>query len=136
MTAHATFNGSISSLGGRTVTERGFDYGKTSGVLDHSWTEVGTFGLGAFNHVITGLDLGSTYYVRTKAKNIVGWGYSAEASFATPAAVTYSFITNLTRMIMSPIGEMDVTRGGIVISARKPRKASRIEIQPHIKVGT
>ena len=83
----ATLSGNITDTGGENATERGFDWGTTSGTYPNFWTETGSFGTGAFSHGITGLSPGVTYYFRAKAKNAVGWGYGSELSFPTPIVV-------------------------------------------------
>jgi hypothetical protein len=77
----ATLNGEITNTGGENCDERGFDWGIESGVYTHSWTETDSYGIGVFNHNITGLLNGTKYYFRAKAHNSVGWGYGTELSF-------------------------------------------------------
>jgi hypothetical protein len=80
----AKLNGDITALYPTPCDERGFEWGTTPGVYPYSWTETGSFGVGVFNHVLTGLEEGTTYYFRAKAHNSEGWGYGAEKSF-TPS---------------------------------------------------
>ena len=79
----ATLNGQITDTGGEDADERGFDWGEEPGVYTEQWTEQGTYGTGAFNHQITGLDPNKTYYFRAKAHNSAGWAYGSELSFTT-----------------------------------------------------
>ncbi|MBZ9572489.1 fibronectin type III domain-containing protein, partial [Patescibacteria group bacterium] len=82
--SQATLNGNITDTGGVTVDERGFEWDIDSGEpYANSWTEIGSFGTGAFNHTITGLSINTTYYFRAKVRNSVGWGYGSEGSFTT-----------------------------------------------------
>ena len=81
----ATLNGSIIATGGENPSERGFEWGTVSGVYPSSWTEVGSYGVGAFNRGIAGLAPSTTYYFRAKAQNSAGWAYGAEMSFTAEA---------------------------------------------------
>ena len=47
---------------------RGFVWGKVSGIYTHSWSEEGSFGAGAFEHLIEGLDANTTYYFKARAR--------------------------------------------------------------------
>jgi len=80
---YANLNGNITDTGGATVVERGFEWGTTSGgPYPNSWTEIGSFGTGAFSSYI-GFSPNTTYYFRAKARNSAGWGYGGEKSFTT-----------------------------------------------------
>ncbi len=83
----ATLNGRITNTGGENANQRGFDWGTSSGVYPNNWTQNGNYGTGAFNRGITGLAPSTTYYFRAKARNSAGWGYGAELSFTTAAAL-------------------------------------------------
>ena len=83
----ATLNGSITNTGGENAIERGFDWGTVSEVYPNSWTQNGSYGIGAFNRGIAGLAPSTTYYFRAKARNSAGWAYGAELSFTTGAAI-------------------------------------------------
>jgi len=82
-TLHASLNGEITDTGGENADERGFEWGTESGSYPNSWTETGNFGVGAFNHEITGLQPKTTYYYRAKAHNSAGWSYGSEQTFTT-----------------------------------------------------
>jgi len=47
----------------------------------YRWTETGSFGVGAFTHIATGLT-GTIVYFRAKAHNSIGWGYGGEQPFS------------------------------------------------------
>jgi hypothetical protein len=85
MTAKATLNGNITATGGENCDERGFEWGTTQGGPYDvgSWSESGSFGTGAFDHVTTGLTEETLFYYRAKAHNSGGWGYGDEQSFTT-----------------------------------------------------
>jgi len=85
-------NGEITNTGGVACTERGFVYSKTSrgdpgntspAASDYEdvENETGTYTAEAFSLDITGLDSGTTYYVRAYAKNSTGYAYGDEVSF-------------------------------------------------------
>jgi hypothetical protein len=82
----ATLNGNITATGGENASERGFEWGTVPGVYPNNWTEVGSYGTGAFNRGIAGLASSTTYYFRAKARNSTGWAYGAEMSFTTDAS--------------------------------------------------
>lgn len=80
----ATVNGNITATGGENCDERGFDYSYRSSAYDYSWTEVGSFGTGAFSKQLTGLEFDRKIYFRAKAHNSAGWAYGSQVSFETP----------------------------------------------------
>lgn len=77
----ARLNGEVTSLYPSPCDRRGFEWGTESGIYPYSWTETDGFGIGSFNHVVTGLEEDTTYYFRAKAHNSEGWGYGGEKSF-------------------------------------------------------
>jgi hypothetical protein len=83
LTAKATLNGTITATGGENATSRGFEWGTQTGVYPNSWTENGSFGVGAYTHQVTGLTEDITIFYRAKATNSEGTGYGAEQSFKT-----------------------------------------------------
>jgi len=74
--------GFLVNAGGSTVTEVGFDYGKTEEAI---WAvrETGTFTEGEFKLGISGLIPNTTYKVRAFGTNDDGEGYSSWFSFTT-----------------------------------------------------
>ncbi len=80
-TTSATLNGNVSSTGGASVLERGFDWGTISGSLANDLTQTGTYGTGSFTRSLTGLTPGTEYYYRAKARNSAGWDYGSQMSF-------------------------------------------------------
>ncbi|MEP5610841.1 MAG: hypothetical protein ABJP45_01265 [Cyclobacteriaceae bacterium] len=80
----ASSGGNITSDGGASVTARGVCWSTTTGptVALSTKTSDGS-GDGDFNSAISGLDPGTTYFVRAYATNSVGTAYGSETSFMT-----------------------------------------------------
>jgi hypothetical protein len=85
--SQGTLNGDITNTGGENAVERGFDWGTSPGSYTSSFSELGSFGAGAFSYEITRLPRQTTYYFRAKARNSVGWSYGQEKSFTTSCIV-------------------------------------------------
>lgn len=84
----ATSGGNITYNGGAAVTARGVCWSTNpSPTLSNSYTSDGS-GTGSFTSNLTGLSLGTTYYVRAYATNAVGTTYGNELSFTTAALPT------------------------------------------------
>jgi len=81
----ATGKGNITDTGGENATKRGVCYNLTGNptIADSKVEETGTFGTGAFTEAITGLTLGTKYYVKPYAYNSAGYGYGEEVNFTT-----------------------------------------------------
>lgn len=81
----ATGNGNITDTGGENATKRGICYNLTGSptVADSKVEETGSFETGAFTGAITGLTLGTKYYVKAYAYNSAGYGYGEEVNFTT-----------------------------------------------------
>jgi len=80
----ATLNGNITVEGETTPTIRGFEYDTDSGApYTNDWNEVGSWGVGAYTHGLTGLTKGELYYYRAYATNTIDTGYGAEEKFLT-----------------------------------------------------
>ena len=98
----ATLQGEVTETGGSAIANRGFVWDTVSRGdpsdthpedTDYAewWVEAGSWGIGTFSHVATGLDPDETYYFRAAAKNGVMWAYGNELSFtthSTPTATT------------------------------------------------
>lgn len=95
-----TLNGNVTATGGENADERGFDYSYRSGIYDYSWTEVGSFGTGAFSKQLTGLEFDRTLYFRAKAHNSAGWGYGSQESVTTPLPGAFPKIRPVPREVV------------------------------------
>ena len=94
----ATCGGNVSSDGGGTVTARGVCWSTSqSPTVSNSHTTDGN-GTGSFSSSLTGLNAGSTYYVRAYATNSAGTEYGEERSFSpmAPPTVTTGTASNIT----------------------------------------
>jgi len=116
----ATFNGEVTSDGGATVTERGFCY-STTAMPDITKTKVtsGT-GTGTFTKAITGLQPGTTYYVRAFATNSKGTAYGEQKTFSTTAnlaTVITNAATDITTATATLNGEV-TSDGGATVTER------------------
>ena len=82
-TATATCGGNVTANGGLEVTACGVCWSTSHNptITDAHTTDGG--GMGFFTSTITGLDFGTTYYVRAYATNSVGTSYGEEMSFTT-----------------------------------------------------
>ena len=80
----ATLNGNITSIGGASVTARGFNYGLTSSYSSTVSTN-GTYGTGAYSVDITGLTCGTVYHFRSFASNSGGTASSTDQTFTSTA---------------------------------------------------
>ncbi|NTW33083.1 MAG: hypothetical protein HGB12_10730, partial [Bacteroidetes bacterium] len=91
--ATATGNGTVSTDGGATITERGvcWNTSTTPTTANNKTTSTGT--TGSFNSSLTGLTPGTHYYVRAYAINSVGISYGNEVNFTTlaPASVDWNY---------------------------------------------
>jgi uncharacterized protein (TIGR02145 family) len=82
-TTSAISGGNVTLQGGQNVTSKGVCWNTTGNpTINDSNTNDGT-GLGSFVSNITGLNPGTTYYVRAYATNIEGTSYGNETSFRT-----------------------------------------------------
>ena len=95
----ATTGGTITGDGGSTITERGVVY-NTSATPTTANTKVTSAGTtGTFSVNLTGLTVGTTYYVRAYAINAAGTVYGPEISFTTTQNST-----TLTGTVSKPAG--------------------------------
>lgn len=77
----AILAGEVSSNGGATVDQVGFDWGVASGVYTEEELQSGEFT--TFSDVLTGLTANTVIFFRAKGHNSSGWGYGDEVSFTT-----------------------------------------------------
>jgi len=83
----ATLGGTITNAGTPTYIEHGVCYStlQTPTIADYKTIITGS-GTGNFSAEITGLNIGTTYYVRAYAINVDGLAYGNEISFTTHSA--------------------------------------------------
>lgn len=79
----AISGGNVTNSGGAAVTDRGVCWSTSSGPVSTGSHASGGTGTGTFTCNITGLNPGTTYYVRAYATNSVGTSYGNEVSFTT-----------------------------------------------------
>jgi len=107
----ATANGNITDTGNEVNDRRGIVYDIVShslpGNIAPSLTsylnkieELGSFGIGSFTSLMTGLTNGLSYYVRAYSHNSIGYTYGNEVSFSTEvfpiiSESSYRFFSNL-----------------------------------------
>ena len=75
--------GVITSDGGQDITVRGVCWSTSPNPTTANDTTINGFGTGVFTSFVTGLQSGTTYYVRAYAININGTAYGDELSFTT-----------------------------------------------------
>jgi len=117
--ATATSGGNITADGGASVTVRGVCWSTTTGpTIANSTTSNGT-GTGVFTSNLTGLTIGTTYYVRAYATNSIGTAYGNEVSFTTLTipTLTTTAITNITTTTATSGGNI-TSNGGANVTAR------------------
>jgi uncharacterized protein (TIGR02145 family) len=116
----ATAGGNVTSDGGTAVTARGIVWGTSENPtvdLTTKTTETGT--TGTFTSSITGLTIGTKYYVRAYAINSVGTTYGTQVSFTTlnVPTVTTTVATIIT-LVSAKSGGNVTSDGGSAITAR------------------
>lgn len=116
----AVSGGTITSDGGGTITARGVCWSTAQNpTVSNSKTQDGT-GTGTFTSNITGLNPGTTYYVRAYATNSAGTAYGSQGSFSTIAdspVVTTAAITGITTTTANGGGNV-TSDGGRSVTAR------------------
>jgi len=115
----ATSGGNISYNGGAVVTTRGICWNTTGNpTISDSHIPIGD-GTGAFSTGLTGLTIGTTYYLRAYATNIIGTAYGNPQSFTTQnfASVTTSAISAITYTTATGGGNI-TSDGGALITQR------------------
>jgi hypothetical protein len=117
ITANAAVSGgSVTSTGGAPILERGICYGTTSNPTTANSTVVDPApGIGSFVSILTGLNAGTTYYVRSYARNSAGTNYGAQISFitrplitSTTSATAITSNTAATGGVIAPFGTANV----------------------------
>lgn len=91
----ATCGGNVTSQGSSAVTARGVCWSTSQNpTISDSYTTDGS-GTGSFTSSITGLNQGTTYYVRAYATNSDGTAYGNEVSFTTTVSTPTGAIPGL-----------------------------------------
>ena len=104
----ANSGGNVTVDGGAAVTARGVCWSTTTGPTTANSTSSNGTGTGVFTSTMTGLTLGTTYYVRAYATNSEGTAYGNEISFTTLG------IPTVTTTAMSLITTTTATSGGTI----------------------
>jgi uncharacterized protein (TIGR02145 family) len=116
----AISGGTISNDGGAPVTDRGVCWSTTINPTIASFKTSNGTGIGTFPSNLTGLNSGTTYFVRAFATNNVGTGYGNQLTFTTnpeiptvtTATISYTSGTNAAG------GGNAISDGGAAITAR------------------
>lgn len=104
----ARSGGDITSDGGAAITAKGVCWSTSENpTADNAHTNDGT-GTGSFNSIITGLNEGTTYYVRAYATNSRGTSYGNQQTLTTALAV----LPTLTTKVISDITITTAKTGG------------------------
>jgi uncharacterized protein (TIGR02145 family) len=113
----AESGGNITYDGGGTITGRGICWATTaSPTISDARTANGT-GTGSFTSGITGLQPGTTYYIRAYATNSAGTAYGDDLSFTTQVALpvlTTSTVTNIAQTAAESGGNITYDGSGVV----------------------
>ena len=110
----ALSGGNISSDGGAAVTARGVCWATTANpTISNDKTSNGT-GTGSFTSNLTGLNPGTTYFVRAYATNSAGTAYGNEISFTTGQVSVPLLTTNAVTSInlTSAVSGGNITSNG------------------------
>jgi uncharacterized protein (TIGR02145 family) len=119
-TTSATVGGNITSDGGETVTERGIWYSANSSPeTTGTKLQIGN-GIGIFSTSLTGLTIGTKYYIKAYAINSIGTAYGDELSFVTTSVkvvptLTTTVVMSITQTTSSSGGNIS-SDGGAVVS--------------------
>jgi len=118
----ATSGATMTSDGGASITARGVCWSTSSGptVALTTKTTDGT-SLGSFTSSITGLQPGTTYYVRAYATNSQGTGYGQEQTFVTLQTAAPTLTTTAATFISTTTatsGGNISSDGGTTVTAR------------------
>jgi uncharacterized protein (TIGR02145 family) len=106
----AMTGGNITSNGGDSITARGVCWSTSENpTIANSFTNDGT-GSGTFVSHLTGLNAGTTYYVRAYATNAAGTSYGNQVFFTTSPIV----VPSLTTAEVTEIGATTAVSGGTV----------------------
>jgi hypothetical protein len=89
----AKSGGTITNNGNAAITARGICWSTTSPPTVNDFKTVEGVATSAFESVLSSLDAGTTYYVRSYATNSAGTGYGNELSFSTNSITATLYAT-------------------------------------------
>ena len=116
----ATCGGSVTDDGGLAVTARGICWGTTPNPTVNGLHTTEGSGTGSFTSSISGLSLGTTYYVRAYATNSLGTMYGQQVTFTTlallPTVITKP-VTSISTTAAVSVGEV-TDDGEAAVTAR------------------
>ena len=118
----AICGGNVIAAGGAEVTARGVCWSTSQNPTITDSLTIDDGGIGSFTSNITGLNAGTTYYVRAYATNSEGTSYGSRKSFTTtqhyePPTVTTNDVTGITETTAVCGGNVTAD-GGAEITAR------------------
>jgi uncharacterized protein (TIGR02145 family) len=116
----ALSGGNISEDNGGTVTARGVCWAKAINPTTNNSKTTDGIGIGVFSSSITGLEPGTTYYVRAYANNSEGTAYGNEISFTTNAIIPILTTTEVSAITSTSavIGGNVTSDGGATVTMR------------------
>ena len=118
----AVAGGNVTSDGGASVTERGVCIATVSNPTTSHSKITAAGGTGSFTCAITGLQEGTTYYVRAYAINSKGTAYGEQVSFTTAVTISLPSVTTST---ITQITETTAVAGGNVTNDGKASVTER-----------
>ncbi len=118
----AVAGGNVTSDGGASVTERGVCIATVSNPTTSHSKITAAGGTGTFTCAITGLQEGTTYFVRAYATNSKGTAYGEQVSFTTAVTISLPSVTTST---ITQITETTALAGGNVTSDGKTSVTER-----------
>ena len=118
----AVAGGNVTADGGASVTERGVVYSTTANPTTANTKKVSGSGTGAFTCNLTGLQAGTTYYVRAYAINSKGTNYGAQVTFTTSNTVVLPTVTTTsatqTSLTTATVSASVLDDGGATVTER------------------
>lgn len=146
----ATANGNITSIGGTSVTRRGFCYIQASSgdptVSDSVVYDDGSFTTGTYTEGLSGLSTATDYRVRAYAINAIGTSYGTTVALTTESADTplvtsngVKFTSKMTTLLQGEVtdkGDFDVTERGFYWGETAETMTNKITVVLSSGLGT